>query len=259
MQISGQPGGRHFRSPRPVGGRTNATDCQLDKLVGDHNHVTDSKFLVTAIGPLQEIQCRHAVARSFFIDADNLEYTPQLMKWVEASPMIADSGRYQLHNNLLLELFYEQDELAVDTIRVQNPVWLLIGGTGHVGMTYASELMCLNPETNLIFLSRNATKHLSALTKKFGDEARIAAYDVDIRDLDALSNIMRAICEQHRFISGIVYAAGIVTQSSLSKDSESVESVLSAKVLGVNNLLRCLELLNVEVNSLILTSSLTGD
>jgi len=68
--------------------------------------------------------------------------------------------------------------------------------------------------------------------------SRVDYYSVDVRDKEALGNVINQIAEQHGPIKGILHGAGIVEDKLIrQKTPESFERVLTTKVVGALNLI----------------------
>lgn len=218
-------------------------------------------FQSTSYGALQEIANRIAKARCFSVEADSIEQLPQLVRHFTTSSNFGCCGRYLLRNQALFDSLYCKDDLPAANCsnRIKSRIYILIGGTGHIGLAYAKEILQLDAGAKLVFLSRTASSATKDIQAQLGNHDVVEGHDVDVSDAEALTRLIMRIRSEHECISGILYAAGAATQMTLHKDEHEMANVFKSKVQGVRNLLEALEKSNSSVDWLIFTSSLTGN
>ncbi|OAD21680.1 cytochrome P450 family protein, partial [Candidatus Thiomargarita nelsonii] len=86
--------------------------------------------------------------------------------------------------------------------------------------------------------------------------SRVDYYSVDVRDKDALGNLMTQIAKQHGTLKGIIHGAGIIEDKLIRhKTLESFERVLTTKVVGALNLV---EIMPPTVEFVVFFSSIAG-
>ncbi|KAI1730377.1 KR domain-containing protein [Ditylenchus destructor] len=226
----------------------------------------DSSYLCTTLGQLSEIQNRNPECRCVSLEAVGSEcvnFIPNCLSFFLRTTGIQSKIRFnfplfRLHNDILLQMFYEEEQLSKPegTLNYDEKVFLIFGGSGSIGKTYAKTIIKIFPGAMLIFVSRNVTKHEKVLKKAF---SKCQFFNVDIGEQSEVHSLMQKISEKTgNHIDGVIHCAGRPTLNTLFKNESEVKSVLREKVTGTVNILEAITQNGIHVDCVVLNSSLTA-
>lgn len=165
---------------------------------------------------------------------------------------------YKLNNGIILQMFYEYLNINTalqlkNNINYESKYCIIFGGTGCIGLTFASVILKLFSSINILIVSRHATSKANNL-KQLMPSAEF--FDVDISDslqVDLFFSKIKKIkkCEF------IILCAGISPNVKIFKEKKNI-NVFQAKLFGTLNIINSLKKNNLQVNTFIFNSSLTA-
>jgi acyl transferase domain-containing protein/UDP:flavonoid glycosyltransferase YjiC (YdhE family)/thioesterase domain-containing protein/acyl carrier protein len=118
-------------------------------------------------------------------------------------------------------------------------VYLIIGGTGRLGLIFAREIALKVRYPRLILTGRNPLKN--EVKKSFEElkslGASITYKQIDITEREQVKHLIRSITEDNGSIDGILHCAGVIQDNYIHNKTETeFKKVLAPKVAGLVNL-----------------------
>lgn len=158
------------------------------------------------------------------------------------------------HADYLKHLGPPNDKLMLK----EDCCYLITGGTGTVGLTYAEQLVRAGAK-HLLLLCRKepGPKAMEAINKFNQSKVKIDIIFADVCDCENLKKVLNEIKSTLPPIRGVVHAAGIINDKMIQNaDWADFEAVINAKVHGSTNLY---QLLGKEtLDFFMMTSSVTS-
>ncbi|HYW19655.1 MAG TPA: SDR family NAD(P)-dependent oxidoreductase [Nodularia sp. (in: cyanobacteria)] len=144
-----------------------------------------------------------------------------------------------------------------DKIRFrQNGVYLITGGMGGMGFTFA-EYLAKTVQAKLILLGRSVTSGTDKIKELKALGAEVLLLSADVTNYEQMQSAIAQSLERFGIIHGVIHTAGVAAAGMIQlKTPEIAESVFAPKVQGtivLNNVLKAQEL-----DFLVLCSSLSS-
>jgi polyketide synthase PksN len=118
-------------------------------------------------------------------------------------------------------------------------VYLITGGMGGLGLLFAREILAETRDARVVLTGRSAlSAEKQALLDGLSAQAgRVSYRQVDVSDLDQVTELIAAIKGEYGQLNGILHCAGVIADNFiLKKTSAQFSEVLAPKVAGVFNL-----------------------
>lgn len=140
------------------------------------------------------------------------------------------------------------DQEQKDMVLLENGVYIIAGGFGGMGMTFARTLWESRPGIKILLLNRsyndsdrdtliNRVSEKQSEFLNWASEKDIHLVKVDISDSEKMKNIFEWIHKEYGRIDGMIQAAGIEGNGFIYKKNwETFWEVLAPKVIGTWNL-----------------------
>lgn len=138
-------------------------------------------------------------------------------------------------------------------------VYLITGGLGGLGMSFAKEIWKKAPQATVVLTGRSALDgEKKKLFEGLSAPAGRASYrQVDVGDLEQVNQLIAAIQEDYGKLNGILHSAGVVADNFiLKKTASEFTQVIRPKVMGTYNLDQATQ--NIDLDFLVLFSSISG-
>jgi acyl transferase domain-containing protein/enoyl-CoA hydratase/carnithine racemase/acyl carrier protein len=138
-------------------------------------------------------------------------------------------------------------------------VYLITGGFGGLGMLFAQEIVARTRYATVILTGRSPLStekqiRLDALSARAG---QLHYRQVDLDDLDQVTQLVAAIHDEHGHLHGILHSAGMLADDFIArKSSAQFRDVLAPKVTGTYNLDQASQ--GVDLDFFVLFSSIAG-
>lgn len=169
---------------------------------------------------------------------------------------------YKLKGGIILQMFYEFLNMnIVSHLKIENKILqqdskycIIFGGTGCIGLTFASVLQKLYKDINIIFVSRHATSKANKL-KQLLPSAEF--FDVDISDPLKIDLFFYQI-KKVKKCEFIILCAGILPNLETNNEEKQNNNIFQTKLFGTLNIFNTLKKNNLKVNKFIFNSSLTA-
>ncbi len=196
------------------------------------------------------------------IELDGNKNTEVILKILEDNAVRTGENRirYQKGKRLVEEL--KEVEITKDKSVIpwkRGGVYLITGGLGGLGRTFAKEISVKTKESTIILTGRSgiSTEKESWIKELENNGAKVEYRKVDCRVKSEVEDLMRWIEEKYEKLNGIIHIAGVLRDSYLlKKGREEAEEVLSPKVKGLVNL--DIASRNMKLDIFILFSSIAG-
>lgn len=136
--------------------------------------------------------------------------------------------------------------------------YLITGGTGVVGLTYAEGLAELGAK-NILLLNRKGPSEaaIERIAKIKNKGVTVRMVTADVTDIDSLKTAIANIPTAMLPVRGVIHAAGILKDIMISEAGwEDFKYVLNPKVTGAINLLQVLEKRDLDI--FLMISSITS-
>jgi len=120
-----------------------------------------------------------------------------------------------------------------------NDVYLITGGMGGLGLLFAREILAEARHARVVLTGRSAlSAEKQALLNGLSAQAgRVSYRQVDVSDLDQVTDLITAIKDEYGQINGILHCAGVIADNFiLKKAGAQFSEVLMPKVTGAFNL-----------------------
>ncbi|MBD2690472.1 type I polyketide synthase [Anabaena catenula] len=138
----------------------------------------------------------------------------------------------------------------------QNGVYLITGGMGGMGFTFA-EYLAKTIQAKLILLGRSVTSGTDKIKELEALGAEVLVLAADVTNYEQMQSAIAQSLERFGTINGVIHAAGVAGAGMIQlKTPEIAESVFAPKVQGtivLNNVLK-----NQDLDFLVLCSSLSS-
>ncbi|ALO44350.1 non-ribosomal peptide synthetase [Pseudoalteromonas phenolica] len=221
---------------------------QLELQQGTITKKTPSKLLVQVVVKDQTtlLSALNGVLKTAAIEYSNIETqliavddTNNFEHLVENEAKKQDACiRYQQGQRQVLT-FDLQAYQQVDTTTLpwkEDGVYVITGGLGQLGQTFAKEIIQHTQQAHIVFVGRRAHNneiqtHLDAL----GDEpSRLSYVSLNIANHDDVNALFTSLKAKHGGITGIIHSAGVIKDQLISnKTPQEVAQVFAPKVAGL--------------------------
>ncbi|VDK52784.1 unnamed protein product [Cylicostephanus goldi] len=198
----------------------------------------------TTLGPIREF---HLGRKRKNIFIDNSERIP-LPKLIPSVLDVDEEVLFTMRNSLLSMIYAEESAGSSDVYLGKTVA--VVGGTGAIGSTYVEMLKKKAGVENIVILSRKANRALCG--------PGVSAFTLDIKDEESMRKTLDEIYMRYGRVDTIIHAAGEATTRSLEKDIPSMLNVLLPKLSGITNVLNYLNSRKVQLDNLIMASSLSS-
>jgi len=131
------------------------------------------------------------------------------------------------------------DEIISPCTFKENGVYLITGGLGGLGLTFAQEIITHTKNSKIILTGRSPSSEKTnlLLSKLSAENHQIIYRQVDISNLTETRDLIKSIQQDFQTLNGVLHSAGMTADSFiLKKDSEEFNQVLEPKVIGTVNL-----------------------
>jgi len=141
----------------------------------------------------------------------------------------------------------------------EHGVYLITGGSGGLGMLFASEIIRQVTNVTLILTGRTALgveakKQIQVLESK---GAKIHYLPVDVTNQHAVNDLFVQVRKNHETLNGIIHAAGVIRDNYIiNKTAQEFRDVTAPKVSGLVNVDQASQ--HIELDFFILFSSLAA-
>lgn len=220
----------------------------------------------TSLAPLRELQATHPGISAFSIILPSNINLWEILDKACSLPEITQFSLLRYDGQILQQIAYKEVEMKKYSQQICNGnVVLIFGGTGFLGRSFALTLMKHFSSLKIILISRNAIdklknrnlfKQLDYWSKKSNHQ--LIAYNTNIGDSKNVGEIIRKFYSNFGKINVIIHAAGQATNQVTEKTIRQIKSVFEAKIKGTLNFLRSINENNIQVELLVLTSSLSS-
>ncbi len=157
---------------------------------------------------------------------------------------------------------------------MKNGVYIITGGLGGIGLSIAEHL-AKHYDANLVLLTRSEfipesewhtyvdnrnSKHYEKIKrlltiKKYSSS--LAIESVAVENLQELTFVIESVKQRFGLINGVIHAAGVAGGGVAQfKTIETYKNVLTPKLVGTDNLIKCLK--NDSLDFMVLISSITS-
>ncbi len=129
------------------------------------------------------------------------------------------------------------DELADDGVIRTHGVYVIVGGTGALGLALATAISS-KAAVHLALISRRgaasaAVRESIAAIERGGSTVQV--YEADSADRDAMTRVFADIRKRHGAINGVVHAAGVAGGGALARRTDSeMDAVMRPKIAGAD-------------------------
>ncbi|MDK1286865.1 non-ribosomal peptide synthetase [Pseudoalteromonas umbrosa] len=221
---------------------------QLELQQGTITKKTPSKLLVQVVVKDQTslLSSLNGVLKTAAIEYSNIETqliavddTNNFEHLVENEAKKQDACiRYQQGQRQILT-FDLQAYQQVDTTTLpwkENGVYVITGGLGQLGQTFAKEIIQHTKQAHIVFVGRRAPNdtiqsHLDALGC---EPSRLSYVSLDIANHDDVNALFTNLKAKHGGITGIIHSAGVIKDQLISnKTPQEVAQVFAPKVAGL--------------------------
>ncbi|KZN30456.1 hypothetical protein N480_05745 [Pseudoalteromonas luteoviolacea S2607] len=158
---------------------------------------------------------------------------------VEAEAKKQDSCvRYQQGKRQVIN-FDLQAYQQVDTSTLpwkEDGVYVITGGLGQLGQTFAKEIIEHTASAHIVFVGRrdNSTAIQSQLNTLSDKHARLSYVSVDIANHDEVKGLFNNLKAKYGSVTGIIHSAGVIKDQLISnKTPREVAHVFAPKVAGL--------------------------
>lgn len=127
--------------------------------------------------------------------------------------------------------------LALDGVIRAQGVYVIVGGTGALGLALANAIAA-KARVHLALISRRgiqspAVSEAVAAIERGGSSVQV--YEADGADREAMTRVLAAIKERHGAIHGVVHAAGLAGGGALARRTDSeMDAVMRPKIAAAN-------------------------
>ncbi|MCF6438846.1 amino acid adenylation domain-containing protein [Pseudoalteromonas luteoviolacea] len=221
---------------------------QLELQQGTITKKTPSKLLVQVVVKDQTslLSALNGVLKTAAIEYSNIETqliavddTNNFEHLVEDEAKKQDACiRYQQGQRQVLT-FDLQAYQQVDTTTLpwkEDGVYVITGGLGQLGQTFAKEIIQHTQQAHIVFVGRRAhsdaiQSHLDALGY---EPSRLSYVSLDIANHDDVNALFASLKAKHGGITGIIHSAGVIKDQLISnKTPQEVAQVFAPKVAGL--------------------------
>ncbi|MBQ4835688.1 non-ribosomal peptide synthetase [Pseudoalteromonas luteoviolacea] len=221
---------------------------QLEVQQGTITKKTPSKLLVQVVvkDQTQLLSALNGVLKTAAIEYSNIETqliavddTNNFEHLVEDEAKKQDSCiRYQQGQRQVLT-FDLQAYQHVDTSTLpwkENGVYVITGGLGQLGQTFAKEIIQHTANAKIVFVGRRA--HSDAIQSRLDalseESSRLSYVSLDIANHDDVNALFANLTARHGSITGIIHSAGVIKDQLISnKTPLEVAQVFAPKVAGL--------------------------
>ena len=148
--------------------------------------------------------------------------------------------RYQQNQAQVWSWRLVQDQAPATSLAAAMPwkeggVYLLTGGTGHLGRIVAEEIVHNSRNTTLILTGRSELDEDKRrwVQTLVGEDQRVLYRQMDAGNSRQIADLCREIIAEFGNINGILHIAGVIRDSLIvNKSLEDFQAVLSPKVFG---------------------------
>ncbi|WP_028981302.1 SDR family NAD(P)-dependent oxidoreductase [Sporocytophaga myxococcoides] len=118
-------------------------------------------------------------------------------------------------------------------------VYLITGGLGGLGVLFTKEILRQSKNAKVILTGRSelSTEKLALLDKLPCDKGQVVYKQLDISNLDQVSQLISSVKKDYNQLNGIIHSAGMISDNFIiKKTAKEFNEVLSPKVIGTYNL-----------------------
>ncbi|KAK6737167.1 hypothetical protein RB195_019702 [Necator americanus] len=198
----------------------------------------------TVLGPIREYHLGRERKNVF---VDNSEKIP-IQQIIHSALHLREEVLFATKNSLL-SMTYTETHFPDQKIRVGKTA-AVIGGRGAIGSTYVDVLRKTTGVKNVVVLSRMPSRKVCIPGVSF--------YALDISDKNSVETTMSELYSRYGDLNTIVHSAGKTTSMSLKKSTSEMLSVLLPKIGGITNILEYLCRKNMNLENLLMTSSMSS-
>jgi acyl transferase domain-containing protein/acyl carrier protein len=144
----------------------------------------------------------------------------------------------KFQNNVRSVLVLEEiknDQKEPFNIFKEKGVYLITGGLGGLGTLFAREVLKEVPEATVIVTGRSKlNSEKQAIINKIAVKSTHIRYvQLDVTDEQAVHNCIKNIIKEHKYLNGIIHAAGVNLDNFIvKKNSAEFKKVIEPKVAG---------------------------
>ncbi|SFS42411.1 SDR family NAD(P)-dependent oxidoreductase [Marininema halotolerans] len=236
------------------------TDPQLIQLVVDGSE--EHQGLTSLYALLQSAQQEHEEIIGQLIMVENTEDLDRIaLKLTENSQNLREMRvRYQGEQRYIAE--WEEIKPSQPDGQIpwkEQGVYLITGGAGRLAQLITSEITQRTKGARIILVGRSPLDmgRQEMLHEFEHAGAEIVYQQVDICDREAVSRLIKQICDDFGGLHGVIHTAGVIHDQVIPKKTEKqVREVFAPKVDGVMYLDEATK--NLELDFFVIFSSLAG-
>lgn len=144
-----------------------------------------------------------------------------------------------------------------ELIKDKAGCYLITGGTGHIGLSLAEEILKRYPDSKLVLLARSGFSNNLTDYLKIQENSSVEVIQADIADFEQTNQAISQILDKYGGVKGIFHAAGNIEDAYIrEKDLEKAKSVISPKIQGILNIDSALK--NESLDFIVLFSSVSA-
>jgi acyl transferase domain-containing protein/acyl carrier protein len=161
----------------------------------------------------------------------------------------------------LKEIQANQDNTGI--VFKDHGVYLITGGLGGLGILFTKEILKQTKNARVLLTGRSelTIKKQAILDELTARDRHVVYKELDIADLDQVSQLIITIKKEYKHLNGIIHSAGMISDNFiLKKTIAEFSQVLIPKVTGTFNLDQASK--NIDLDFMVLFSSgaaLTGN
>ncbi|MBQ4810066.1 amino acid adenylation domain-containing protein [Pseudoalteromonas luteoviolacea] len=118
----------------------------------------------------------------------------------------------------------------------EDGVYVITGGLGQLGQTFAKEIIDHTTSAQIVFVGRrkNSTAIQSQLNTLSDKHARLSYVSLDIANHNEVKGLFNNLKAKHGTVTGIIHSAGVIKDQLISnKTPQEVAHVFAPKVAGL--------------------------
>ncbi len=144
-----------------------------------------------------------------------------------------------------------------ELIKDKAGCYLITGGTGHIGLALAEEILKRYTDVKLVLLARSSSSNNLIDFMKMHENSSVEVIQADIADIRQTNQAIKQIQDKYGSVKGIFHAAGSIEDAYIrEKDPEKAKSVITPKIQGILNIDSALQ--NEPLDFVVLFSSVSA-
>ncbi|MFA9421933.1 MAG: SDR family NAD(P)-dependent oxidoreductase [Sedimentibacter sp.] len=193
------------------------------------------------------------------MSADDWKMAADEILYGDAHELCMRAGKFYISKLTKHSVYVKHNQVGLNKIEVtEDGTYLVIGGTGLLGMTYIKSLIDLGVKNIAVLCRKNPCKEVNDAIAEWNSQGVcVKVFCADVCKLESLTEAVDRIRIEMTEIKGVVNAAGVLRDKMIQDLSwEDYEFVLSPKVTGCVNLYKVLK--QDKLDFFIMLSSITS-